>query len=137
MVSLYRLTRTFTTRERCPHGMNADSVDPVKVRTHGCFSLQLEVEKGSRVVKVHRFNLLCIHYQAVVYAEPLSLQMFLLQHVATAAQVEADSDMSLSSLHSLSLFARLRFLVAPVRLGRLVPINVHNKETTINIQYNT
>ena len=37
----YELTRIFATCERCPHGMNTDSVDPVEVRIHGCFSLCL------------------------------------------------------------------------------------------------
>ena len=39
MVSL----RTFATSERCPHGMNTNSVNPVEVCIHGCFSLWLEL----------------------------------------------------------------------------------------------
>ena len=35
----YGLTRTFVTCERCPHSINTDSVDPVKVPIHGCFFL--------------------------------------------------------------------------------------------------
>ena len=35
----YRLTWTFATCERCLHGMNTDSVDPVKIRIYGCFFL--------------------------------------------------------------------------------------------------